>query len=404
MKGRLGLLAAGLLSTGALFAERTVVNGQVWECRDGKCVLVSESPEAGEPPFAAFAPAETDPLAEGMRLAQGYMEPEEFLAFLEGREPVASEESGGETALGFLALLFGALVAGLAMNLTPCVLPMMPVNLIVIGRSARRGAAYGLGIALAYGALGLAAAFGGMAFGEIQGSPWFNLAVALVFVALALALFGTWFLDFSKGRTRFGGGAPFALGALSAVLAGACVAPVLVSVLLVTANLSGRGNGWAALLPLAMGVGMGLPWPLAGAGLKILPKPGAWMTKVNRAFGVVVLGFAAWYGYLAAIGFASRAAAADRVSPADFAAALAAAPRPVLVECGASWCKSCTAMEHGTLRDPRVAAELKRFTVIQLDGEDVAKVRALPGFGELKGLPAFAIIGAASANGKEDGE
>ena len=233
-------------------AEVQVINGKKYECADGVCRLVEDDVGKG---------AETNSVGNGIaiselgesgetgtagttgrsRMAQGYMSADDFIAFLEGR---ASAEEGRLARAGVWLMLLLVLLGGLAMNLTPCVLPMIPVNLIVIGRSAKRGAAYGLGIALAYGTLGVAAAFGGLAFGTIQGSPWFNAAVALVFVGLSLALFDVWFIDFSRFRPSIKQSnnrqlsdsqssnpsirqsvnralLPFFLGALSAVLAGA---------------------------------------------------------------------------------------------------------------------------------------------------------------------------------------
>jgi thiol:disulfide interchange protein len=73
---------------------------------------------------------------------------------------------------------------------------------MIIGRSATRGTMYGLGIAIAYGVLGILAAIGGMAFGEIQGSPWFNASIFIIFVLMSLALLDVFFIDFSKGRTK----------------------------------------------------------------------------------------------------------------------------------------------------------------------------------------------------------
>ena len=374
----------------AVFAPLTVVAEPKTVCKDGMCYLVED--ESVSTNAAAVS-------AVSFRLAQGYMGEDEFLRFLSGAE---SDSLTDFRNMGLTLVVLAVLLGGLMMNLTPCVLPMMPVNLMVIGKSARRCAFYGLGIAFTYGVLGVAAAFGSMAFGAIQGNAWFNLAVAVVFLVMALALGGLFHIDFSGYRTSapglrgLGDFYAFFMGALSAVLAGACVAPVLIAVLLLTADLYAKGNVLALALPFVMGLGMALPWPAAGAGMKILPKPGAWMKWVNRIFAIVVFAFSLWYARLAYIGFFS---ASDLVRTVDGGAmavtcddfSLEGLKRPVLVDCWASWCKNCAAMD-AVLGRPKVAAKLEKFTLMKLQAEDISKLRKLPGFEEVKGLPAFVIF------------
>ena len=397
---RLSGLLGCLILAACAFAEVQVINGRKYECRDGLCYLVEESGDAasrplqnkGEPSVNVSGQETASPLP---RIAQGYMRAEEFVAFLEGKKADSLAEHG------LWVMLLLVLLGGLAMNLTPCVLPMMPINLMIIGRSARRGLAYGFGIALAYGLLGVGAALGGLAFGDIQGNPWFNAVVAVVFAGLALALFDVWFIDLARFRRTevrdSGKGVVFAfgMGAMSALLAGACVAPVLISVLLLTTDLVAKGNGLAILLPFVMGVGMALPWPFAGAGMKVLPKPGAWMKWVNRVLGVVVLGFAAYYGWLAWQGF-ERARGADEARrtdavPSSLASRLASSPRPVLVDCWATWCKNCAAMDK-VMENPKVQEALKPFAVIRVQAEDISELRKVKGFEPIRGLPAFVIF------------
>lgn len=423
-----GLLAlSSVLCADVYIIDGERVEGEVHEeggmrtiCTDTMCMILPDDAVKVEDaaPAAPAVPAET-PAAETMpaeaptetpteapavksavasRLAQGYLKSPEMLAFLRGE----SVTGGADAALAPFAdksiwmILLLVLVGGFLMNLTPCVLPMVPINLMIIGKSAARGTLYGLGIALAYGVMGVLAAVGGMAFGQIQGNPWFNVTIALIFLALGLSMLGVFFIDFSKGRGGFAqkkatmlpGLFAFFMGLVSAVLAGACVAPILIAVLLLTAKLYAEGTVLALGLPFVLGLGMALPWPFAGAGLQVLPKPGGWMKYVNKAFGVLVLGFAAWYGYLAYTGFAP--APTDSRTPADFS--LDGLARPVFVDCWATWCKNCTAMEKTTLRDPAVVEELKRYTVIRLQAEDISELKKLPGFGAVKGLPAFVIF------------
>src|SRR6185436_2111722 len=89
----------------------------------------------------------------------------------------------------------------------------------------------------------------------------------------------------------------FGMGAIAALLAGACVAPVVIQVVLFSSDLYAQGTVMALGLPFLLGVGMAVPWPLAGAGLTALPKPGAWMVRVKQGFGVLILATAAYYGY-----------------------------------------------------------------------------------------------------------
>ena len=391
-------------------------------CVDGVCYPSEEmAREAGvdeqklKAALAEHGAAPAPVVAEqggARRMSIGYMRPPQMVAFLRN-EPAARELA--DHALWVILLL--VLAGGLAANLTPCVLPLVPVNLSLVGKGAVRGAAYGLGITMAYGCLGLAAAFGGLAFGAIQSSPWFSLLAACVFVFLGLAVAEVFTIDFSRFRPRAKRGVrqdgeavsalwkPFALGAWSAVLAGACVEPILIATLVLTAEWFAAGRMWAVVLPFVLGAGMGLPWPFAAAGMKVLPRPGAWMRWVNRVFAVVMFGMAAWYGSLAwrawqvdrdvrELGDSSgRFEATPATWPQAFAAAKATG-KPVFVDVWATWCKNCLAMEKTTFADVAVRKELENYAVVRLQAEDLSAFLRLDDFKELgiRGIPAFVVF------------
>ena len=187
---------------------------------------------------------------------------------------------------------------------------MIPINLAIIGAGSKAGSrARGFLLGGVYGAawrchgvLGVIVITTASTFGAINASPWFNLSIALVFVVLALAMFDVVTIDFSRfagiGRRhcfRQGiGGARIRDGG-DCGPAGRCVrSPVVIQVVLFSSDLYAQGTLIALALPFLLGVGMAVLWPLAGAGLTALPKPGPWMVRVKQAFGVFILATASY--------------------------------------------------------------------------------------------------------------
>ena len=202
---------------------------------------------------------------------------------------------------------------GLLLALTPCVFPMIPIlSGIIVGqghaltksRALGLSLAYVLGMALTYAAVGVAAGMSGTLLTSALQNPWVLGGFALVFVALAFSMFGFYELQmpsfiqnrFNDASNRIKGGSAagvFAMGALSAVIVGPCVAAPLAGALLYISQTGDMVLGGSALFSLALG--MGAPLLLVGVSAgALLPKAGAWMGAVKSFFGVLLLGMAIW--------------------------------------------------------------------------------------------------------------
>ena len=213
----------------------------------------------------------------------------------------------------FVLVLGGFFVFGLLLTFTPCVLPMIPILSGIIageGKSLNRARAlwlslaYVLGMAVAYAAAGIAAAFSGSLLAAALQNAWVLGAFALIFVVLALSMFELYELrlpgflhqrlDSAHRRLRGGRVASVAgMGMLSAVIVSPCVAAPLAGALLYISQTRDVALGGAALFAMALGMGV----PLIAVGVSegaLLPKAGAWMESVRRFFGVLLLAVAIW--------------------------------------------------------------------------------------------------------------
>ena len=204
-------------------------------------------------------------------------------------------------------------LAGLGLAFTPCVLPMVPIlSGIIAGegdnvtpmRGFTLALSYVMGMALIYTAAGIAAAAAGMQLQATFNQPWILILFSGLFVLLAFGMFGAYELQMpssiqskltgisgnQKSGTMIGA---FVMGALSALVVTACVAPALIAALTVMAQTGDMLRGGLALF--AMSLGMGAPLLAVGAAQgKLLPKAGPWMVAIKGSFGFMMLGLAVW--------------------------------------------------------------------------------------------------------------
>ncbi|HPC83610.1 MAG TPA: cytochrome c biogenesis protein CcdA [Thermoanaerobaculaceae bacterium] len=224
--------------------------------------------------------------------------------------PASHGGVGGRfAAAGLWLQLLLALVAGLALNLTPCVYPLIPITISFFLSQKQQGAgaawplavAYVLGMSVTYSALGVAAALGGALFGAALQSPWVVGVIVAVMLALAASMFGLWELrvpafvmNLSGGRAGLGGS--LVMGLVVGLVAAPCIGPFVLGLLTYVGQRQDLLLGF--LLFFALSLGLGLPYLLLAVStgaLDRLPNSGAWMLGVRKLFGVLLIGLAAYF-------------------------------------------------------------------------------------------------------------
>jgi len=221
---------------------------------------------------------------------------------------------------GWLEIVGLALVFGVLLTFTPCVLPMVPIVLAVVAGDSRanggqcsrwRGfglaATYVLGMSLVYTVLGVAAGLIGASLAAWLQIPWVLGVFAVILGVLALAMFDVFTFQAPVGLqsrlsdrlARIPGGrwsGAFFMGMLSALIVGPCIAAPLAGVLLFISQTGDLVLGGSALFAMAWGQGVLLLLVGATSGL-LLPKAGQWMDGVKRFFGMLLLATAWWMVY-----------------------------------------------------------------------------------------------------------
>ena len=230
------------------------------------------------------------------------------------QQPSEDRQIAGMLKSGnFWLVMVSFLGFGLLLSFTPCVLPMIPILSGLIAGQGRKvtrlrgftlSVMYVLGMSIAYSIAGVLAGLSGTLLSTALQTPWVLGAFAAIFVVLALSMFGlyelqlpaAWQTGASDTSNRLSGGSlagVFAMGVLSAVIVGPCVAAPLAGALLYVSQSRDVLLGGSALFVMALG--MGLPLLIIGTSAgALLPKVGAWMQSVKNFFGVLLLGAAIW--------------------------------------------------------------------------------------------------------------
>jgi thiol:disulfide interchange protein DsbD len=355
--------------------------------------------------------------------------------------------------LTLLVLFLG----GLALNLTPCVFPMIPITLGFFamqsdGRRSRRfalSASYVAGLVIMYSALGVLAALSGKMFGSWLQHPAVLIALAVLMLVLASSMFGAWEMTVPQFIARRSGGRAGLAGAgvmglFVGIVAAPCVGPVVVALFTLVAEIGKPLIGFVMFAALALGLGS--PYLVA---LNALPRPGEWMVQVKKAMGFVLIAMAVYFvrpligenafrwGVAASllIGalflFVSRSVGPRGgrvvrlacgvllfVAGAAFALprpggatiewqrynanTIASPGKPVIIDFYADWCLPCKELDQKTFSDRAVAGELDRFLRVKADltNADDPVVQALLQQYHIVGVPTIVFL---DSSGRELG-
>lgn len=331
----------------------------------------------------------------------------------------------------FFAFLF-VFVFGFLTSFTPCIYPMIPITLAILGKEAHARTrtqsflvsfTYVIGIAVTFSLLGVLAASTGALFGSFMSSPWVLGFICLVFFVMSLSMFGLFELqapqflrDGPLSHLHLHGySGAFISGLLAGVIASPCVGPVLVGVLTFVAQTQSLWLGFWLLFTYAVGMGLiFLALGLSTNMTKLLPKSGAWMNRIKIFFGILLLGASIYYLDVLLVStktinqsFITRIfEARDSGKPGfkldtmnwqpyseDVLAQAKAAGRPVVIDFRADWCAACLEMEEKTFPDQGLQLLSGQFTMVKFDATNESpELEKLKKQFNIVGLPTIVFI------------
>jgi len=208
--------------------------------------------------------------------------------------------------LSFILVFLG----GLALNLTPCVYPLIPITLGYFGGQSESktsrlfglASVYVIGMAITYSVIGVVTALSGSLFGSLLQNPIVLIGIALVLVALSLSMFGlyefqlpaSWMAKFGEARSGYFGA--LFMGLTMGIVAAPCIGPFVVGLLTFVGAKGDPVFGFFIFFVLALG--LGFPYLFLGVfsgKIKSLPRSGEWMIAVKKIFGFVLIGMAIYF-------------------------------------------------------------------------------------------------------------
>ena len=233
-------------------------------------------------------------------------------AILKSEKDAAVSEApvpGWLAGAGFWLTLFGVFVGGLALNLTPCIYPLIPITVSyfggksggIKGQTIFHGLLYILGLAITNSILGVFASLSGGMLGSALQNPIVLIVVAGILVSLGLSFFGLWDIRVPSGLTRvasknFGGYfGTFFMGLTLGIVAAPCLGPFILGLLTYVGQKGDPFLGFLYFFVLSLGLGLPLAVLAVFSGtLERLPVSGAWMVWIRKVLGWVLLGMAAY--------------------------------------------------------------------------------------------------------------
>ncbi|MBI9073550.1 MAG: thioredoxin family protein [Melioribacteraceae bacterium] len=380
-------------------------------------------------------------------------------------------EEGGSLAeqlesSGLLISLLIVFVGGLALNLTPCVYPLIPITIGYFGGQSEGstqklfflGLFYILGMALTYSVVGVVTSLSGALFGTLMQNPIVIIVIALIFIALALSMFGMYELKMPDKLVMQAGGAKsgvfgaFFMGLTMGIVAAPCIGPFVLGLVTYVGAKGDPFYGFIMFFTLA--IGLGLPYlflALFSGKLNSLPRAGMWMEAVKHIFGFLLFGMAFYFAaplfpkvvniylipvfmviagaYLLFIDKLANDIKGFRIFKSIFSVTIIVlgiyfliptekkAPEWIkfskngyeqalssnevmIIDCYADWCIACKELDALTFSNDSVIAESKKFKMLKVDmtvaGSEISEY-ARNQF-DIKGLPTVIFVG---SDGKE---